>query len=342
MFRHLCVITIETMKSNNSNIDDQTLIRFITGEVTQDERIQVERWLQTDSDNQTHFSKLELLWNKSKSVGVFDQIDADKNWDQVRATLGIGESKKAKQVFMLPRLMRYAAAVLLLAAVTVLVFKLTTDQPTEMLRFTADNQGTPFVLPDGSEVWLNEGSELVYPEKFGESVRRVQLIGEGFFEVEHDPSHPFIVKSGETEAKVLGTSFNLKGANSTALQELVLVTGKVQFSKGDSQIILSPGERVVVNSSGELEKLVNTDLNFMAWKTRALVFENTKMEQVMKDIADLYNISISFEQESFKTCPLTTRFENESLESVLQTIKLLFGVEITQNGNAYTISGGGC
>ena len=329
------------MNKNNSNIEDDLLIRFVQGDVAPEEQALIENWLSDAEENQKYFDKLKTVWKGAESIRVFDQIDVDKNWAEVKAKLNLDDNQKSKQVFMLPKLMRYAAAIVLIAAATFLITKYTGEATPEMLTITA-NVDMQYELPDGSDVWLKSGAELLYPSAFSSSERRIELKGQAFFEVEHDADHPFIVESGATETRVLGTSFNLKGDNAASTVELVLVTGKVAFKKGNQEVLLLPGEKVTVDEQGKLLKEENTNKNFMAWRTRTLVFENTRMDQVMKDIADLYGVTITFEQSSFKTCPLTTRFEDETLGSVLETIKLLFGVEMEQNGKNYTVKGSGC
>lgn len=329
------------MNKNNPNIEDDLLIRFIQSDITPEEQTMIEEWLLLSAKNQSHFDKIKSVWAKAESIQVFDQIDVDKNWDAVSTKLQLGK-KEGRQVFMLPKLLRYAAAVLLLAVATFLITRNTDELSIDMMTLTASNENEAFELPDGTTVWLNEGSQVFYPKIFSSTERRIELEGEGFFDVSHDAKHPFIVKTGDTETKVLGTTFNLKGGKANLNTELVLVTGKVSFTKGAQELLLLPGERISVDDNGQIVKSANTNKNFMAWRTGSLIFENTAMEQVMKDIADLYGVTLTFEESSFKTCPLTTRFDGETLESVLETIELLFGVDIEKNGKTYTIKGSGC
>lgn len=329
------------MNKNNPNIEDDLLIRFIQSDVTPEEQTAIEEWLLASAKNQSHFDQVKSVWEKTASLAVFDQIDVDKNWNAVSAKLQLGK-KEGRQVFMLPKLLRYAAAILLLAVAAFLITRNTGNSSIDMMTLTASNDIEAYELPDGTIVWLNEGSQLIYPSTFSPDERRIELKGQGFFDVAHDASHPFIVKTGETETKVLGTTFNLKGGKDNVATELVLVTGKVSFTKGAQELVLLPGEKVTIDNNGIIVKAANTNKNFMAWRTRSLVFENTAMEQVMKDIADLYGVTLTFEESAFKTCPLTTRFDGETLESVLETIELLFAVDIEQNGNTYIIKGSGC
>ncbi len=324
------------MNSNKSKIEDQLLIRFLNEDVLPEEKEKVESWLDADDENRLYLERVKSVWKDSSAIRLFDQIDVDKNWNDVSSKLGFDSAQKSRQVFMLPRVMKIAAAIILIAAFGFLVSQFT-QRPAEMMTLTATGSGTSIELPDGTEVWLNQGSQLIYPSRFASSQREVELKGEGYFEVEHDPNHPFLVNVGPTQTKVLGTSFNLREATAANPTELVLVTGKVQFTLGANQVILAPGDRVVVDENGELVKEVNPDLNFMAWKTRTLIYENVKMEQVIEDITKLYKINVTIEDSSFMARPLNAKFENDPIEEVMESIELIFGVEVTKQGDNYII-----
>jgi ferric-dicitrate binding protein FerR (iron transport regulator) len=160
--------------------------------------------------------------------------------------------------------------------------------------------------------------------------------------VTHNPDQPFIVKAKETVTRVLGTSFNLNASQEGQRIDVVLITGKVRFSTREEVVLLSPGDQVSIDEEGKLTKKANTNANYLAWKTGTLVFENTKMSQVMEDIANAYGVEFKFENVAFMNCPLTTRFEDESLDYIIETIEALFDIEITMNNEVYIIKGNGC
>src|SRR3546814_585826 len=95
-------------------------------------------------------------------------------------------------------------------------------------------------LPDGTRVWLNAESQLRYPVSFGDAERRVELSGEGYFEVAHREDQPFIVESQGQEVKVLGTHFNIKAYADELYSRTTLVEGRVsirQLESGKEQIL---------------------------------------------------------------------------------------------------------
>ena len=325
---------------NRSTIDEHLLLPYLKGEATEAELQQVEAWLTLDKGNAALLDKWKQAWKHADAMADFAAIDVDKNWLQVQSKI---QPKKAKQVFLLPKIWRVAAAILLIATVAFLGREFMNSSAGEMQTLMAASlNGEAAVLPDGSQVWLKEGSSITFPEEFSSEQREVTLKGEGFFEVAHNPEQPFIVKAKQTETRVLGTSFNLNASQEGERIELVLMTGKVRFSTQEEVVVLAPGDQVVIDEGGKLSKKENSNGNFLAWKTGTLVFENTPMKQVMEDIANAYGISYEFENTAFMNCPLTTRFENESIENVLQAIEALFDIEIEENNGTYIIKGNGC
>jgi len=325
---------------NRSTIDEHLLLSYLKGEATEAELQQVEAWLALDKRNAALLDKWKKAWQHADAMADFAAIDVDKNWSQVQSKI---QPKKAKQVFLLSKIWRVAAAILLIATVAFLGREFMSSSAGEMQTLMAASlNGEAAVLPDGSQVWLKEGSSISFPKEFSSEQREVTLKGEGFFEVTHNPEQPFIVKAKQTETRVLGTSFNLNASQEGERIELVLMTGKVRFSTQEEVVILIPGDQLMIDEIGKLSKKENSNGNFLAWKTGTLTFENTPMKQVMEDIANAYGITYEFENPAFMNCPLTTRFENESIENVLQAIEALFDIEINENNGTYIIKGNGC
>lgn len=319
---------------NNSIISDHQLIDYVKGAASAEEKQQVEEWLARNSDNQIELDRIKAIWQNAGSLSDFDAIDLTKNWIALQAKI----NESGQKAPLVRYLWRYAAAIVLLAVVTFLIMK---PREVEMQEMTASISPTNVTLADGTQVWLKDGATLIYPESFSADAREVSLIGEAFFEVTHNPEHPFIVTAGDTKTEVLGTSFNINKGEGNLL-ELTLITGKVRFVKGDQQALLTPGQKINVSVDGMMLKSINSPTNFMSWRTRKLTFENTPMEAVLGDISRLYGVVLEIMDKDFLKCPLTTTFENETIEEVLDTIAALFNIDIQQNGQHYQLMGKGC
>ena len=110
------------------------------------------------------------------------------------------------------------------------------------------------VLPDGTKVWLNADTELIFPTHFTGVRREVRLQGEAYFEVAKDKAHPFVVYNNLFSTTVLGTKFNMRTYRQSAAS-VVLVEGKVTVESKKSKTIqtIVPGQKAQLTSSGQFE-----------------------------------------------------------------------------------------
>lgn len=158
------------------------------------------------------------------------------------------------------------------------------------------------VLPDGTRVWLNTASTLVYPTQFDHDRREIELSGEAYFEVQKDPSKPFFIYSPEQEVEVLGTHFNVSAYTDDDATQTTLVEGRVKVrgkhnTMGSSPVtkILEPGQQAVMdNTTGAiLVQEVETD-DIISWKDNLFVFHNEEIKEVMKKVSRWYDLKIEY------------------------------------------------
>jgi transmembrane sensor len=155
-----------------------------------------------------------------------------------------------------------------------------------------------FILSDGTKVWLNSASSIKYPVNFIGNERKVELTGEAYFEVAHNAAKPFrVVSSGQT-VEVLGTHFNINayadenGVKTTLLQGSV----KVSSAYGGSSII-KPGEQAQFNN-GKINVVSDVDLDAaVAWKNGLFNFEDSNIQEVMRQFARWYDVDVKYEGE---------------------------------------------
>jgi transmembrane sensor len=145
-------------------------------------------------------------------------------------------------------------------------------------------------LPDGSKVWLNAASKLIYPVSFiGRGQREVTLSGEAYFEIAKDKSHPFHVKTLKQDVEVLGTHFNINSYADEPNTKTTLLEGSVKVNDA----ILKPGQQSVL--AGGKIKVIPADLEeAVAWKNGLFRFENADLPTVMRQIARWYDVDIVY------------------------------------------------
>jgi ferric-dicitrate binding protein FerR (iron transport regulator) len=178
-------------------------------------------------------------------------------------------------------------------------------------------------LPDGSSVILNEESQLSFDNSFGQEVREVSLTGEGYFDIQHDTSRPFLVHIGDFTITVLGTAFNVRAYPADNEVQVAVTRGKVQVSRDDKSYgVLIPDEQLVINTVTDefAQSKVNAE-TASSWKNNYLVIDNLTMEDAIRMIAGKYNVPIVISDKSLRRYRVTATFLNdESLEHVLMVV----------------------
>jgi transmembrane sensor len=150
-------------------------------------------------------------------------------------------------------------------------------------------------LSDGTRVWLNASSSLKYPQQFTDTVRRVELSGEGYFEVAKDASHPFIVMAGDNEIRVLGTHFDVNHYTDNPDIIVTLAEGSVKLNRS---VLLKPGEEGLINNAGHIQ-IEKADLEVnLAWKDGQFVFKMTPLEEVMREVSHWYDARVVYQDNN--------------------------------------------
>ena len=181
------------------------------------------------------------------------------------------------------------------------------------------------VLPDGTVVWLNADSKLVFPSKFTGNNRVVTLTGEAYFEVAKNKSKPFIVNTGDSRIEVLGTHFNIMAYKDEADNLVTLLEGAVKVNSGTSKILLKPGQQAEVSRKNPSSMVLNNEIDVeqvVAWKNGYFMFANEPVESIMRKISRWYNVDIVY-QDNLQDKALwgtVSRFKNVS--EVLKRLEL--------------------
>jgi ferric-dicitrate binding protein FerR (iron transport regulator) len=187
------------------------------------------------------------------------------------------------------------------------------------------------VLPDGSKVWLNAASSMRLPLDFAAGgERRVELKGEAYFEITHDPHLPFTVVSGQQTVQVLGTHFNVKAYTDEADVRTSLLEGKVRVTADGNSVVLTPGQQAQFTDHMAVAE-VNVD-DAIAWKNGYFHFDDERLEDIMRSVARWYDVKVVFEEERLKDetfGAVTTRFASIStlLRIMEQTGNVRFKIE---------------
>lgn len=226
---------------------------------------------------------------------------------------------------------------------------------------------TKVKLPDGTFVTLNSGSKLIYPNFFKDKKREVYLEGEAHFQVKSDSSHPFYVKTDAITIRVLGTVFNVKAYPENNTIETTLLEGALEIInnsslkifKGEKKVLLKPHQKAIfVKDENKLtfdekeevklksykteipeikiQEKANVDL-IVAWKDNRLIFDNERFEDIAIKLQRWFNVVIEIKSEELKNERFTGKFENETIEQVLNALRLAEPFDYKMNKNQIII-----
>jgi transmembrane sensor len=345
----------------------ELIIKYLAGEIADEEILALQVWLQSDPGNQRLFEEFRNTWLAIENSKIDATVVVDEEWSKLESR--IIESRKYEvrstnpaviwRKLGLPSLpsynsnrinfgfqwaVRIAAVFILIALPSFFLFKYFNNS--REILITARNQMMKTSLPDGTSVSLNCGSTIEYPEHFNGSTREIKLTGEAFFSVKHNDKSKFVIVNGNVRIEDIGTSFYVNTNKSDGLMEVVLTEGKasVYFVDNPSgQVYILPGEKADIRRDrNTIRKSVNLDENYLAWKTRRLVFSNNTMSEIVTLLNKVYHSDIRLSGDNLNNCRLTAIFDNQTLESVLNVIKSTLDVSIISNGQTFEISGKEC
>jgi transmembrane sensor len=204
--------------------------------------------------------------------------------------------------------------------------------------------GRDFVrLPDGSTALLNEGSELSYV--WGEKGREVQLKGEAYFDIKHDPQRPFYVRTGKIVTRVLGTSFNVKAYPAQKEVRVTVSSGKVSVGdEAKTYGVITPNQEIAINTeTNNISRSDKDATSTLAWTDEILILDDLDMEKAAEIIGQRYGVTIVFASAAVKNCGVSAKFlHDEKITDVLDMISAAVNMTYTVDGDQVTIDGKGC
>ncbi len=181
------------------------------------------------------------------------------------------------------------------------------------------------VLPDGTKVWLNACSEIQYPGIFTDSVRKVKLKGEAYFEVAHNKNQPFIVQTKDFNIKALGTKFDVDAYEDSNNFCTSLMQGSVEVSEQinpSSRIILKPGHQVSMENGHLKETNEIKDYDLFRWREGLICFKDLTFEQLMIRFEKCYGIHVIVLNEKMNNYVCSGKFRiSDGIDNALRIIQ---------------------
>lgn len=307
-------------------MNEELLLKYITGQATEGEKITILNWLEEHPDNRLKFNRLKNTWiisklpeTKAPEASVLQYSRKIRHRKQNRRILGYG----------------IAASLILLLSFQVFyqfndyrqeIHFLENQQLAQLEYHTNKGVKGRVTLPDGSIVWLNSDSELKCPAQFSGDSREINFSGEGYFDVVKNPEKPMVVKlENGIQVIVKGTKFNLTSYKNDDNVSALLLSGNItvlrtKHSKQE-EIKVKPNERIWIEKK-ERQKVNLTvpaeTLPILGWKDGWLIFDETPIAEILKKLERWHGMTFEVKDPEILDQKFTARFHEESISQILE------------------------
>lgn len=303
---------------------------FADGLIPSRYRQQVMAWLIDEADREAKNEALKRVWDETDDVMNADAMSQSVLRNQALRS-HYGHQERVRQIRL--KVLKYAAVILLPVALCLGTWFIASNQMASQAMLAechVDNGQTKVVrLSDGTQVRLNAGSSLFYPQRFSRlfSRRDVYLDGEAHFDVAKNSSQPFIVHVGNLKVKVLGTHFNVKAYPADELVTTTLEQGKVKVYEDKIAMTLLPDEQAVYNRiSGKMTKRSVDSGNYNQWMDGKLLFDQTPLKVIIADLQRRYNVCIKATPAVDFSQQFTMAFRaDEGIDDVMKVLTKISG-----------------
>ena len=334
----------------------ELIAKYLNNEVSDQERKEMKERIETDPEYLEIFKSVKMTWPKNQNIEKMNEFKTDIAWNKVRdriaqespyhADTGPTENPPSRRISLAP-LLKIAAAIVIIAGLGYAGYRFfgQTGNISNKMTVANNDMENPLesVLPDGSTVFVKSNGKVSY-HSGEEGERIVELKGEAFFNVVRDPSKPFIVETGNAIITVLGTSFSVHNDAQFNQVNVFVESGSVLLSekeKSDHAIQLEPGY-IGKLSSSEIRKEVNQNENYLAWKSRKLVFRETELKEVIDDLNRTYSTHVIHGDTKISNCKFTGTFYNQPVDSVIHVLGTVFNLQIEKTRSEIILSGEKC
>jgi transmembrane sensor len=299
---------------------DDLIAKVLTDEATAEEQATLRQQLAESPDLTQYFEQMQRLWVASEAATEQLDVNTDVAWSKVQARMHTPHKPLTVSWLNTKNIYRMAAAITFLAVATFFIFQKRGPLSIPDAEVIVEARDTVLekTLTDNSTITLNKQSKLT--TVFNAKERRVRLEGEAFFEIAHDTVKPFFIDVQNLEIRVVGTAFNVDERAEMGKVIVSVTDGTVLLKGAKRSITLQKGQEARYNvATGDFETAANRSLNFMAYKTKELIYEQQPLSKVVSDINDNYGVSVEIISEDIKNCPISGRFNfgNQTLDEIL-------------------------
>lgn len=313
------------MENTSLNTESWELMaKYLSGEMSDQECSTYMNHLESDERLKEEMAHASAAFSLTKHLPKSKPLDVDRAWNHLSDRIQKDDlpKKTIKLNVHLGLFLKLAAVLVVAVVLGGLYIRYYSDRNvTSFAVSTLGNEQKDVCLPDQSVVSLNSISTIAYINTPNQHVRAVKLEGEAFFKVKRDTSKPFIVSAGAAEVQVLGTSFNVNSRSKRGGIEVCVKTGKVRVSNKSGQSIDLVANEKAILVDGHLIKEPLENENYLAWKSKKLVFNNQpKLKEVVDLLNEVYHANLVVTGQVGEIAIGNTTFDNYSLDQILEVL----------------------
>jgi len=313
--------------------------KYKRGKCSPQEKELLEKYLKSFQNNPGE-------WNENEMGN--QRITEEKIYSGIMNNINKEKYHYFTKAFFSPSLLKRAASIIFFLIIVsgILyvsgIFEQKTGSVVWNEKVTLSGEKSIITIPDGSIVTLNADSKLKYPDQFDDKIREVYLEGEAYFEVHHNSNRPFIVHSENLSTTVLGTKFDISAYPEKRTITVSLLEGKVKVSreekgKDNEIVVLKPKEQLLYDKENNVSSFEQFDsLEAVGWKDNIYKFENEPLGEVLSQLERAFGVKFKLDDQSVLLQKITIKFEKKSLQTVVDVIKSLTGLDykiLKENNN---------
>lgn len=329
-------------------IDERDLLRLIDGECSPDEAAAIQAWVAADPKRGELLDELRTVWRLTGT--------GPRTWDVGAARRRLLRAYNAR---LEPRTStppsaasrnpwrttvvwtrRAALASCVVAIAVIAVARLRPGEEAPLREYvTAPGERATVSLVDGTRVLLSVDTKLRVPRGYGAAGRGVELEGEAYFVVRHNPGAPFVVRTTRGTMKDLGTEFSVRAYRQESYLQVVVATDSVELfnnapnDSGAVLLTLRPRDRAVIDERGHATLVSGVALDhYVSWTRGRLVFDDDSVAAVLEQLERWYDLDIAADDPSLGSERVTISFETESANEALSALAKVLDVRLTRTG----------
>jgi len=340
----------------------ELIIKMLTNQATSEECAVLDKWVKKSDENKSFFLRYRNVWLASSLAVKPDRAETSKALETVNKKIHLFHSVETPvpEIDLSQNRRRSVAGYLKIAALWVLlfgtgaIFSMLFIKPARVFNLNSEvsviaprGSKALTVLPDGTVVWLNAGSKIEYKIPENKTAREVTIEGEAYFDVSKDPEHPFTVNAGEMIIKAYGTEFNVKAYPEENEVETTLVEGSVSVeikNKPSNKTMLKPHEQAIYykptperSENFLVTKGIDPSI-YTLWIKDRLQIKGETLEDLTVMLERKYDVTIHFDDNTLRNLHFTGIIENETIEQILELIKISSNVDYRIDGREIWLS----